>query len=96
MYAWLRLLVRFTLGFTLLAYGFAKVYPRLESLGDDEVCRGRLHKAGENGYTRKSFDITAAFLDVLGKPVSEVPDNCERSELLVDTAMDLETSASKV
>lgn len=45
-----------------------------ESLGDDEVCRGRLHKAGENGYTRKSFDITAAFLDVLGKPVSEVPD----------------------
>jgi len=38
-----------------------------ESLGDDEVCRGRLHRAGENGYTRKSFDITAAFLDVLGK-----------------------------
>jgi len=27
MYAWLRLLVRFTLSFTLLAYGFAKVYP---------------------------------------------------------------------
>jgi hypothetical protein len=66
-----------------------------ESLGDDEVCRGRLHKAGENGYTRKSFDITAAFLDVLGKPVSEVPDNYERGELLVDTAMDLETNASK-
>jgi hypothetical protein len=66
-----------------------------ESLGDDEVCRGRLHKAGENGYTRKSFDITAAFLDVLGKRVSEVPDNYERGELLVDTAMDLETNASK-
>ncbi len=66
-----------------------------ESLGDDEVCRGRLHKADENGYTRKSFDITAAFLDVLGKPVSEVPDNYERGELLVDTAMDLETNASK-
>src|ERR1700733_3688280 len=66
-----------------------------ESLGDAEVCRGRLHKAGENGYTRKSFDITAAFLDVLGKPVSEVPDNYERGELLVDTAMDLETNASK-
>jgi hypothetical protein len=44
-----------------------------ESLGGDEVCRGRLHKHGENGYTRKSFDITAAFLDVLGKPASEVP-----------------------
>jgi hypothetical protein len=66
-----------------------------ESLGGDEVCRGRLHKAGENGYTRKSFDITAAFLDVLGKPLSEVPDNYERGELLVDTAMDLETNASK-
>src|ERR1022692_262280 len=66
-----------------------------ESLGDDEVCRGRLHKAGGNGYTRKSFDITAAFLDVLGKPVNEVPDNYERGELLVDTSMDLETNASK-
>jgi hypothetical protein len=66
-----------------------------ESLGGDEVCRGRLHRNGENGYTRKSFDITAAFLDVLGKPVSEVPDNYERGEFLVDTAMDLETNASK-
>jgi hypothetical protein len=66
-----------------------------ESLGDDEVCRGRLHKAGEDGYTRKSFDIISAFLDVVGKPVSEVPDNYERGELLVDTAMDLETNASK-
>jgi hypothetical protein len=27
LYAWLRLLVRFTLAFTLLGYGFAKVYP---------------------------------------------------------------------
>jgi len=66
-----------------------------ESLGDDEVCRGRLHRAGENGYTRKSFDITSAFLDVLGKTATEVPDNYERGELLVDTAMDLETNASK-
>jgi hypothetical protein len=66
-----------------------------ESLGDDEVCRGRLHKFGGNGYTRKSFDIISAFLDALGKPVSEVPDNYERGEFLVDTAMDLETNASK-
>ena len=66
-----------------------------ESLGDDEVCRGRLHKFGENGYTRKSFDIISAFLDALGKPVSEVPDNYERGEFLVDTAMDLETNTSK-
>ena len=66
-----------------------------ESLAGDEVCRGRLHKAGENGYTRKSFDILSAFLDVVGKPVSEVPDNYERGELLTDTSMDLETNASK-
>jgi hypothetical protein len=59
------------------------------------VCRGRLHKTGENGYTRKSFDITAAFLDVLGKPISEVPDNYEQGELLLDSSMDLETNASK-
>lgn len=66
-----------------------------ESLGKGEVCRGRLHKANQIGYTRKSFDIIAAFLDVLGKPVAEVPDNYERGELLADTAMELETNASK-
>jgi hypothetical protein len=66
-----------------------------ESLAADEVSRGRLHKAGQNGYTRKSFDILTSFLDVLGKRASEVPDNYERGELLVDTAMDLETNATK-
>ena len=49
----------------------------------------------QNGYGRKSFDILGSFLDVLGKPVREVPDNYERGELLVDTAMDLETNATK-
>src|SRR6202451_3686816 len=63
--------------------------------GTQKFCGVRLHKAGENGYPRKSFDITAAFLDVLGKPVNEVPDNYERGELLVDTSMDLETNASR-
>ena len=66
-----------------------------ESLAGDEVCRGKLHKVGQNGYTRKSFDILTSFLDVLGKPAGEVPDNYERGELLVDTAMDLETNATK-
>ena len=66
-----------------------------ESLGPDEVCRGKLVKAGHNGYSRKSFDILTAFLDVLGKPAGQVPDNYERGELLVDTAMDLETNATK-
>ena len=65
-----------------------------ESLEADEICRGRLHRAAENGYGRKSFDILTAFRDVLGKRVSEVPDNYERGELLVDTAMDLETNAT--
>src|ERR1700756_5374067 len=37
-----------------------------ESLAPEEVCRGKLLKAGREGYTRKSFDILAAFLDVLG------------------------------
>jgi hypothetical protein len=66
-----------------------------ESLAADEVSRGKLVKAGRNGYTRKSFDILAAFLDVLGKPAGQVPDNYERGEVLVDTAMDLETNATK-
>jgi hypothetical protein len=66
-----------------------------ESLGPEEVCRGKLVKAGHNGYSRKSFDILTAFLDVLGKPAGQVPDNYEHGELLVDTAMDLETNATK-
>jgi hypothetical protein len=66
-----------------------------ESLNDDEVCRGRLYKSARNGYTRKSFDILSAFLDVLGKPADQVPKNYERGDLLVDTAMDLETNSTK-
>jgi hypothetical protein len=66
-----------------------------ESLNPDEVCRGRLHKVGQNGYGRKAFDILTSFLDVLGKPAGQAPDNYERGELLVDTAMDLETNATQ-
>jgi hypothetical protein len=65
-----------------------------ESLDPEEICRGRLHKVGQNGYGRKSFDILTSFLDVLGKPASQAPDNYERGELLVDTSMDLETNAT--
>lgn len=65
-----------------------------ESLGAGEVCRGKLMRAGTPGYTAKSFDILSAFLDVLGKPVRDVPTNYERGEMLVDTAMHLETNAS--
>src|SRR3984893_9787632 len=66
-----------------------------ESLEIEEVCRGRLHKAGKGHYVRKSFDILAAFRDVLGKTVIEVPENYERGQLLSDTATDLETNATK-
>jgi hypothetical protein len=66
-----------------------------ESLSANEVCRGKLLKTGRNGYTRKSFDILASFLDVLGKRADQVPDNYERGEVLVDTAMDLETNVTK-
>jgi len=66
-----------------------------ESLADEEVSRGRLHRSGVNGYSRKSFDILSAFLDVLGKRAVEVPENYERGDVLIDTATDLETNATK-
>jgi len=65
-----------------------------ESLDADEVSRGRLHRVGTNHCVHKSFDILAAFRDVLGKPVRELPENYERGELIVDSSMDLETNAS--
>jgi hypothetical protein len=39
--------------------------------------------------------MIAAFKDVLGRPVSDIPDNYDRGELLVDSAMELETNATK-
>jgi hypothetical protein len=74
---------------------FALMEDSPESLHLGEVSRGRLHKAGQNHVVHKSFDILAAFKDVLGKPVAELPENFERGELLVDSAMDLETNATK-
>jgi hypothetical protein len=66
-----------------------------ESLQEDEVSHGRLQKAGQQHFVHKSFDIIAAFEDVLGKRVSEIPENYARGELLVDSAMELETNATK-
>jgi hypothetical protein len=65
-----------------------------ESLGDDEVARGKLLKKDARGFTRKSFDILAAFLEVLGKRVADVPPNYLRGKLARDTAMDLHTNAT--
>jgi hypothetical protein len=72
---------------------YALMEHSIESLGDGEVSRGRLHRAGRNGYGRKSFDIIGAFLDVLGKKAEDVPENYEKGEVLVDSAMELETNA---
>jgi hypothetical protein len=74
---------------------FALMEDSPESLQLDEVSRGRVHRAGDNHVLHKSFDILTAFGDVLGKPVAELPENYERGELLVDTAMDLETNTTK-
>jgi hypothetical protein len=74
---------------------YALMESSLESLEDGEISRGRLHRVGQNGYVRKSFDVLGSFLDVLGKRTSDVPANYESGELLVDSAMDLETNASK-
>jgi hypothetical protein len=74
---------------------YAFMEESIETLAENEVCRGKLYKAGENGYIKKSFDVISAFCDVLGKHVCDVPANYERGEYLLDTAMDLETNATK-
>ena len=66
-----------------------------ESLNADEISRGKLMKPGADGIVRKSFDLLSAFKDVLGRKTAELPANFEKGELVVDTAMDLETNVSK-
>jgi len=65
-----------------------------ESLNGDELSRGKLLKAGSDGYISKSFDLLTAFQDVLGREVADLPGNYEKGELVIDTAMDLETNVS--
>ena len=65
-----------------------------ESLNADEISRGKLMKADAGGFVQKSFDLLTSFRDVLGRKVSELPANYEKGELVVDTAMDLETNVS--
>lgn len=74
---------------------YALMEHSLESLDDGEVSRGRLHRTGHDGYTRKSFDIVGSFLDVLGKKAGEAPANYDKGEMLVDTSMELETNVTK-
>jgi hypothetical protein len=72
----------------------ALIENNMESLAENEICRGRLFKSNQNGFVHKSFDLLTSFQDVLGKRVGDVPENFERGELLLDTAMDLETNTT--
>jgi hypothetical protein len=67
----------------------------VESLGPDEICRGKLVKAQSDGFAPRSFDILRAYGDVLGRQVIDVPANYATGEYLLDTAMDLETNTTK-
>ena len=73
----------------------ALIESSIESLSAREICRGKLVKSDQNGFIHKSYDLLTAFQDVLGNTVNEVPDNYETGELVVDTAMDLETNTTK-
>ncbi|HEY3500300.1 MAG TPA: hypothetical protein VGK73_36665 [Polyangiaceae bacterium] len=66
-----------------------------EELGANEVCRGKVVKLGHAPRERRSFDILGAFLDVLGRRAQKVPEAYAMGDLLVDTAMDLETNTTK-
>jgi len=65
-----------------------------ESLGADELSRGKLLKPESGQIIQKSFDLLTAFKDVLGRKVGEIPANYEKGELVRDTSMDLETNVS--
>src|ERR1700676_3755095 len=93
----------FTLMYTLGAFmisadddmrPYALVEGSPESLAHDEISRGRLHKAGDNGYLQKSYDLLTSFQDVLGRRVREVPGNYASGEFVRDTSMDLETNVT--
>jgi len=66
-----------------------------ESLTNEEICRGKLFQANGDGFVHRSFDLLTAFEDVLGQKVSQIPDNFELGEFVVDTTMDLETNTTK-
>jgi hypothetical protein len=65
------------------------------ALEGNEVCRGRVVKAGGAPRERRSFDVLGAFVDVLGKPERGLSPGYARGELLVDTATDLETNTTR-
>jgi len=54
-----------------------------------------LFRKDESGYVHRSFDLLKALEDVLGKKVSQIPENYEMGELVVESTMDLETNTTK-
>jgi len=90
----------YTLGTTLISADddmrpHALIEDSPESLQADEISRGKLMKRDDTRIINKSFDLLTSFHDVLGRRVGDLPANYEKGELLVDTAMDLETNVSK-
>jgi hypothetical protein len=73
---------------------YALIEDSPEALGEKEVSRGKLIPRGANGHTRKSYDILESFRDILGKTVADAPANYDQGELLIDSAMDLESNNS--
>jgi hypothetical protein len=73
---------------------YALIEDSPEALGEHEISRGKLIPRDANGHTRKSYDILESFRDILGKPVGEAPANYDEGELIVDSAMDLESNNS--
>jgi hypothetical protein len=74
---------------------FGLVDEDAKELEADEICRGRVVPMHDAPKQVRTFDLASAFMDVLGKTASDVPATYARGDLLVDTAMDLETNASK-
>jgi hypothetical protein len=66
-----------------------------ESLGAGEICRGLLRRSVEGSFKARSFDVVGAFQEVLGRSVADLPDGYARGDVIVDSAMELETNASK-
>jgi hypothetical protein len=73
---------------------YALIEDSPEALGEAEISRGKLIPRGANGHTRKSFDILQSFRDILGRTAAEAPANYDEGELLIDSAMDLESNTS--
>jgi hypothetical protein len=66
-----------------------------DSLGDGEVCRGVLRRASEQSWKKRAFDVVGPFEEVLGRRVGDLPHGYAPGEVIVDSATELETNASK-